>query len=259
MSNFFGSPITREIWSDPEHIVLIYAGSAADFALNAENDWLFYTMRLPQHPQQRFIETFAYNQRVFFSPKNDVSEIAKRIRAIHEKIEQSRSEHAGCVKRITEKAFGEVGDMLIDYGIRAWEYLHRRRMSTGDRSRYASDMLAFISLMDIHGLPLNYEEWLARRERSVRDNLAPNPFTAKLYMAYRTDIGAVAYWILKQFQKRFAHPVVAKKLLLQKNPVFSPVYKLYPYMRPLGLFWLLGFLFLKPSVRRMLKKMRDAA
>ncbi len=35
--------IVRRIWGDPNLVLLIFAGAAAEFALNRAVDWLFFT------------------------------------------------------------------------------------------------------------------------------------------------------------------------------------------------------------------------
>ena len=54
VTRLFGSEITRTIWGEADNILLIYAGAAAEFALNPENHWLFYTGKLPSDPLRRF-------------------------------------------------------------------------------------------------------------------------------------------------------------------------------------------------------------
>jgi hypothetical protein len=39
--------IVRKIWGNSEVILLIFAGAAAEFALNKAVDWLFFTNKLP--------------------------------------------------------------------------------------------------------------------------------------------------------------------------------------------------------------------
>ena len=42
--------IVRTIWGSPDLILLIFAGSAAEFALNRAVDWLFFTGNIPRDP-----------------------------------------------------------------------------------------------------------------------------------------------------------------------------------------------------------------
>src|SRR5581483_7811037 len=116
----FGSDITRSIWGDPQTVLLIYAGAAAEFALNPENHWLFYTGKLPADPLGRFRDTLEYQRKLFFMPASQVSQVAKHIRGIHRQVEQKRSGEQGEV-RISDKAFFQVFSMLIEYGVRGRE------------------------------------------------------------------------------------------------------------------------------------------
>jgi len=40
--------IVRRIWGDPDLVLLIFAGAAAEFALNRAVDWLFFTGEIPR-------------------------------------------------------------------------------------------------------------------------------------------------------------------------------------------------------------------
>ena len=42
--------VVRRIWGDAELVLLVFAGSAAEFALNRAVDWLFFTGRIPNDP-----------------------------------------------------------------------------------------------------------------------------------------------------------------------------------------------------------------
>lgn len=42
--------IVRRIWGDADVIMLVFAGSAAEFVLNKAVDWLFVTGDLPRDP-----------------------------------------------------------------------------------------------------------------------------------------------------------------------------------------------------------------
>jgi len=45
-------PVVHRVWGRLDPILLIFAGSAAEFALNKAVDWLFWTNRLPRNPLQ---------------------------------------------------------------------------------------------------------------------------------------------------------------------------------------------------------------
>ena len=42
--------IVRKIWGNPDLVLLVFAGAAAEFALNRAVDWLFFTGEIPRDP-----------------------------------------------------------------------------------------------------------------------------------------------------------------------------------------------------------------
>ena len=58
--------IVRTIWGDPDLVLLIFAGSAAEFALNRAVDWLFFTGEIPRDPIGRLFSTVRYAQEIVF-------------------------------------------------------------------------------------------------------------------------------------------------------------------------------------------------
>jgi len=50
--------IVRRIWGDPDLVLLIFAGAAAEFALNRAVDWLFFTGEIPRDPIGRLCAHF---------------------------------------------------------------------------------------------------------------------------------------------------------------------------------------------------------
>jgi hypothetical protein len=226
----FGSEITRTIWADPENIVLIYAGAAAEFALNPENHWLFYTGKLPADPLRRFERTLRYQRRLFFLPEDAVPVLARHIKEIHNDVEKERSREHGSVK-ISDQAYLQVFSMLIEYGIRGYEYLHRLQLTPDQRETYFNDIRSLALMMDIRDFPADYDNYLARRERIVLSELNCNVFTRELMNAYRKSLSPLGYWTLLQFQARFIHPTLACRLDLKTSRFFGWAYWLYPRVR----------------------------
>ena len=62
--------IVRRIWGKSDTILFIFAGAAAEFALNKAVDWLYFTGRLPADPLGRLFSTVTYARRIVFS-KNE--------------------------------------------------------------------------------------------------------------------------------------------------------------------------------------------
>jgi hypothetical protein len=254
---FFGSVISREIWGNPETVILAYVGSAADFALNSENDWLFFTGRLPNSPQQRFMETFKYNKMIFNMPEEKVPQLMQQIRAIHTRIENSRSAVENKEMHMSNRAFVEVGDMLIDYGIRGYEYIHSTKLPSETCELYFHDMKRLYELMGVNIQDASYGDFLVRRAASVKNDLQVNEKTTLLYEAYRKDLGWWKYQLLRQFQAYFVPEVITQKIGLRKQLWFAPLYAVYPYIRNFLLFELLIGLVLRPDVRKTIYQMES--
>jgi uncharacterized protein (DUF2236 family) len=226
----FGSEITRRIWGDPENVLLIYAGAAAEFALNPENHWLFYTGKLPSDPWRRFQDTLRYQQRLFFMPVESVPQVARHIREMHDQVEAKRSGEEGAV-RISDRAFTQVFSMLIEYGIRGQEYLERRSMERAERAQYFNDIRSIAQLMGVGDFPQDYDHYLTERAQMVERELRVNAFTYGLLRAYRKHFGALGHWVLLQFLALFLEPVLARRLGLHSHPLFRFLYRLYPKAR----------------------------
>ena len=230
MTQLFGSEITRAIWGNSENILLIYAGAAAEFALNPENHWLFYTGQLPSDPLRRFERTLRYQQKLFFTPQEAMPSVAKYIKNFHHDVEAKRSREQGPMS-ISDQAYVQVLSMLIEYGIRGYEYLHRREMSHVERGTYFNDMRSIALMMEIETFPEDYDDYVTRRTQMVMGDLQCNAFTRELMEAYRHSLPRLSYWGLLQFQARFIHPVLARRLELRTSRCFGWVYRLYPRVR----------------------------
>jgi uncharacterized protein (DUF2236 family) len=238
-TRYFGSPITRQIWGNVENIILIYVGAAAEFALNRDVHWLFFTNRLPSDPMARFIETFAYNQRVFFSPVEKLTDLGQQVRAIHTHVERQRAA-AGGPDRIPNRAFIEVNDMLIEYGIRGYEYLHQRTMTDAEKEAYYQDMRAASEMIGVTDLDADYAAFRARRDATMHEVLSRNIDTPRLYAAYLRALGRPRFWAGLWFQSHFVPPVVRERLRLVRPPLTGWLYRLYPRLRSEAMFGLVA-------------------
>jgi hypothetical protein len=235
LTRLFGSEITRTIWGDADNILLIYVGSAAEFALNPENHWLFYTGKLPSDPLRRFERTLRYQRKLFFTPQEAMPALARHIKDIHRDVEKSRSQEEGPIQ-ISDQAYLQVFSMLIEYGILGFEYLHRRKMTLQERETYFNDMQSIAVMMEIRDFPEDYRHYLTRRARMVVSELQCNAFTVELMDAYRKRLPAFSYWGLLQFQACFIHPILASRLSLKTNRFFEWAYRIYPRVRCQPLF-----------------------
>lgn len=231
----FGAEVTRTIWLDVDHIIMIYVGSAAEFPLVSENHWLFYTHALPSAPWDRFLDTFTFQQRIFRIPAEQVPGLAREIREIHNRVEWKRGEEEGGEPRIGNRAFLAVGAMLIDYGILAREYFLSRALPPEEKETYYQDQCQFYRWMGVSDLPETYVEYAGERKEVVRRDLKPNAYTQALFEAYRKELGAFRMLLLRQFMAWFVPKEISDALGLRKQRWFGPLFFLYPRLHRAGL------------------------
>ena len=79
--------IVREIWKRTDTVLLIFAGSAAEFALNKAVDWLYYTGKIPTNPLERLFSTVEYAQKIIFLEERMALETIDKITQIHQGVE----------------------------------------------------------------------------------------------------------------------------------------------------------------------------
>src|SRR5262245_29257179 len=82
--------IVRSIWGASDTVLLIFAGSAAEFALNRAVDWLFFTGQIPQDPIGRLFTTVRYAQEIVFVDEAAARRTLDRICSIHKSVEEAR-------------------------------------------------------------------------------------------------------------------------------------------------------------------------
>jgi len=219
------------MWTSLDHILLVYVGSAAEFALVEENHWLFYTNALPSAPLERFVSTFAWNRKIILASREEAPDLARKIRGFHDQVERDRSTDEDTERRISQAAFKAVGTMLIEYALLAEEYLENRVVSDEEREAYYQDQKGFFEAMGIEGFEPTYAEFYEDRVLGMPARLKRNPHTDDLFRAYRKDLGALRYAVLLNFMAWFVPEHVRRELKLRKRGWFAPLYWLYPRLR----------------------------
>jgi hypothetical protein len=214
--------IVRKVWGSSDTILFIFAGSAAEFALNKAVDWLYFTGRLPTDPLGRLFSTVAYAKMIVFAPTHGANAAIDKITAIHGGVEAARN------AKIPDWAYRDVLYMLIYYSIVSFELLERRM--TAEEKQEVYDVFYRVGLrMGLPSLPANYNEWLPSREYHLQNDLVKSVHTDDLYKQYRKHLGATRFVLLRDAQKMIL-PEHAKKLLgisgAQWLRPVVPVYKL---------------------------------
>jgi hypothetical protein len=76
--------VVRKIWGKSDTVLFVFAGAAAEFALNKAVDWLYYTGKLPADPLKRLFSTVMYARQILFSEKEAAYKAIDKVTAIHE-------------------------------------------------------------------------------------------------------------------------------------------------------------------------------
>jgi uncharacterized protein (DUF2236 family) len=229
MTNFVDQgSIVRKIWANSDTILLIFAGSAAEFALNKAVDWLFFTGKLPADPIGRLFSTVRYAQDIVFSDEQGAYHAIARIHAIHGGVEKQRG------FTIPDWAYRDVLYMLIDYSERAFRLLHRP-LSEPEKEEVFQTFRRVGSGLQILELPATYTEWLQDRQRHLNRDLQYSSFTAKLHERYKEQLGNWRYDLLRQAQALLVPEPVHQMLHLPARPPLSYALWLYPVLMRLRL------------------------
>jgi len=212
--------IVRTIWGNPDLVLLIFAGSAAEFALNRAVDWLFFTGEIPRDPIGRLFSTVRYAQEIVFANQENARRTLDRINAQHAFVEHERGQ------TIPDWAYRDVLYMLVDYSQRAYELLYGP-LSQAQKSELFEVFLRIGEALHIPALPGTYAEWkLDRQSHLVRD-LSYSKHTAMLFQSYRRHLGLWRYWLLLEVQAVLVPHEVRRLLHLNLNPLISGLAQTY--------------------------------
>ncbi|MBL7698048.1 MAG: DUF2236 domain-containing protein [Chitinophagaceae bacterium] len=238
--------IVRQIWGKADTILLIFAGAAAEFALNKAVDWLYFTGRLPSDPLGRLFSTVSYAREIIFSTTPRANMAIDKMRGIHTSVEKARGTH------IPDAAYRDVLFMLIHYSISAYEVLERR-MTDEEKEDVVEVFCRVGRRMQIKGLPANYDEWVMLYHHHISNNLVHSSFTDDLFKQYRKHLGWMRYIILIESQKLVVSERV-KNLLNFKSPgLIRPLIKFYRMSRKIKADHILKFLLLPPLYKHRIR------
>jgi hypothetical protein len=240
------SSVVRKIWGNSDTILFIFAGAAAEFALNKAVDWLYFTGRLPADPLGRLFSTVAYARKIVFSDKIGAYQAIDRMAAIHEVVENNRGQ------KIPDWASRDVLFMLIDYSIRAYELMYRP-LNEEEKTEVCHVFLQVGQRMGLTGLPDNYHDWLPMREQHLAENLKKSAYTTDLYQQYRKHLGLFRFFLLKQGQMLIVPTRVKALLQLGKVALLKPVVWGYKLSRSLKLDGLLKDGILPAAYKKQIK------
>ena len=238
--------IVRQIWGKGDTIIFIFAGSAAEFALNKAVDWLYFTGKLPADPLGRLFSTVTYARQIVFSELDHALEAIDRIKAIHTAVENARK------STIPDWAYRDVLFMLIYYSIASFELLERQ-LTEVEKEEVFKVFYRVGERMELVGLPGTYQEWLILRDDHLQKHLERSNYTIDLYKQYKKHLGAVRYKMLKEGQILVVPALVRKLLRFKKYSLLGPVIPIYKFTRLLRLDWFLKSLVLPKEYKQQVK------
>ncbi len=214
--------IVREIWGKSDTVMLIFAGAAAEFALNKAVDWLYFTGKLPADPLGRLFSTVGYARQIIFAEEQVALKTIDSIYEIHKTVEHDRD------SQIPDWAYRDVLFMLIHYSIAAYENLEKR-LNLDQKQEIYSVFYRFGKRMKLKELAHNYSDWVLQREAHLSENLIRSPYTDDLFKQYKKHLGKPRYFFLLEGQKLIVPDQVRHLLGLGKMSMLSlvlPFYKL---------------------------------
>src|SRR3954464_5849225 len=238
--------IVRQIWGKADTVLFIFAGSAAEFALNKAVDWLYFTGKLPADPLGRLFSTVSYARTIVFAKEEDAFKAIDKMTAIHSAVEKGR----GSV--IPNWAYQDVLYMLIYYSIAAFELLERK-LTDAEKEEVFNVFYRVGIRMGIKDLPSNYKEWLPLREQHLQTNLLLSKFSLDLYKQYKKNLGIVRFFLLKEGQKLVVPARVNELLRLGELSLLTPVLFIYKLSRTIRLDWLLKSIVLPTEYKLQIK------
>lgn len=243
--------VVRQIWGKSDTILFIFAGAAAEFALNKAVDWLYFTGKLPADPLGRLFSTVSYARQIVFASKEEAEKAIDRITAIHAGIESARG------TKIPDWAYRDVLFMLIHYSIAAHELLESK-LSPAEKEELYQLFLRIGSRMNIPNLPPTYIEWLPVREQHMKNDLARSRYTDDLFLQYKKHLGGFRFQVLKEGQVLVVPKRVASLLGFRNFSFLTPVVPLYQFSRYLKLDHLIKALLLPPAYKKEIEALNMA-
>lgn len=218
--------IVRRIWGRSDTVLFIFAGAAAEFALNKAVDWLYFTGKLPKDPIGRLFSTVSYAKGIVFASEEEANATIDKISHIHGAVEKSRG------AQIPDWAYRDVLYMLIHYSIAAFELLERPMTRTEKEDVY--DVFYRMGIrMQLKNLPPSYHSWLVDRELHLQQDLAKSDLSSDLFRQYKKHLGTVRFRILVEAQKLVVPPKVAQLLGFRPVHWLAPTVPVYKFSRVL--------------------------
>ncbi|TBX69938.1 DUF2236 domain-containing protein [Flavobacterium silvisoli] len=212
--------IVRKIWGKSDTVLFIFAGAAAEFALNKAVDWLYFTGKLPSDPLGRLFSTVSYAGKIIFSSEEEANKVIDSMKQIHSSVEQNRG------ATIPDWAYRDVLYMLIHYSIASYEILEAP-LTNEEKEEVYNVFYRVGNRMGLKELPHTYVNWLPVRTSHLEENLETSKYTFHLFEQYKKHLGLIRFKMLIEVQKTIT-PKRAKELLHFSNfSLLKPIIVIY--------------------------------
>lgn len=240
--------IVRKIWGKSDTILFIFAGAAAEFALNKAVDWLYFTGKLPADPLGRLFSTVEYARKIIFTPAEQAHQAIDTMSKIHGAVENSRG------AAIPDWAYRDVLFMLIHYSVAAYELLERK-LNDEEKEEVYDVFYRVGTRMGLKELPTTYKSWLPVREQHMADDLEKSAYTEDLFKQYKKHLGVMRFRVLIEGQKLVVPERVKTMLHFSDFSFLTPVVPLYKISRLMKMDWLLKNILLPSAYKEQISRL----
>lgn len=240
--------VVRKIWGKSDTVLFIFAGAAAEFALNKAVDWLYFTGKLPSDPLGRLFSTVKYARTIVFASMEEAHASIDILRQIHTGVEKNRG------ATIPDWAYRDVLFMLIHYSIAAYELLEHK-LSKEEKEEVFNVFYRMGVRMGLKELPPTYIEWLPVRETHMLEDLQKSEYTGDLFKQYKKHLGAMRYKVLIAGQKLVVPERVKTLLHFSEYSWLAPVVPLYKISRWMKMDWLLKNILLPSAYKDQINEL----
>ncbi len=240
--------IVRKIWGKADTVMFIFAGSAAEFALNKAVDWLYFTGKLPADPIGRLFSTVTYARLIIFSNLDTANKSIDNITRIHSAVEENRK------ASIPDWAYRDVLYMLIYYSVASYELLERK-LSAAEKEEVFIVFYKVGCRMHLKELPTNYKDWKIDYEKHLQNDLEKSKFTIDLFEQYKKHLGSFRNIILVEAQKLLVTESVRKLLDFKKFSLMQLIIPVYKFCRIIKLDGFLKSIILPAKYKAQIKSL----
>jgi hypothetical protein len=240
--------VVRKIWGKSDTILFIFAGAAAEFALNKAVDWLYFTGRLPADPIGRLFSTVMYARQIVFSEKEKALQAIDKISSIHKTVENNRG------MEIPDWAYRDVLFMLIHYSVASFELLERK-LTPEEKEEVFDVFYRLGSRMNLSKLPTNFTAWELQHQEQMKEDLVKGDFTIDLFKQYKKHLGGFRYKILIEAQKLVIPEQVRRLMGFNKINWVTPLLAFYKFSRLIRMDEVFKSLLLPPAYKRQIKEL----